>query len=415
MVVISGMVAFAQDFTLSLKKTDSIVYTNVFFASENTGYASGFRFNGAVGKEKGVVYKTINGGVSWTLIDTNQFPVTPAYFKTIFFLDENNGYVGGYTNQLYKTTDGGSTWQNLSNNLAFTPVFNNAEIRAIYFKNSNEGVVMSGNGEICRTDNGGQTWSKTYAPLGSSRIELKSLQFINNTNGFVWGQNTIGNFESIILKTNDSGLTWDTLWFGNSSNNKRPYFFGDSTLYAINNSGLIKSLDGGKTNTLLSAQYNTLSIIQHQFMDAQKGIIYNDRKIYRTLDSGATITEVKIDTNGVIKKPVFLNNQITRGLIIDGNIVLFNGFSIPSGMKEIATVDVNVFPNPVTDKILNINSLNDLIIDLYLTDINGKGTQLKVQQGATLQQVNLNNYPGGIYFLHITTAYKTKIVKIVVQ
>jgi hypothetical protein len=72
------------------------------------------------------VFKTINGGTSWTKI-TGNLPIANALptFVTINPNDENNAWItlSGYSsgNKVYMTNDGGATWINISGNLPNIP------------------------------------------------------------------------------------------------------------------------------------------------------------------------------------------------------------------------------------------------------------------------------------------------------
>jgi photosystem II stability/assembly factor-like uncharacterized protein len=76
----------------------NIVINSVYFVNSNLGFVCG---NG------GKVYKTIDGGVSWTL-SSNGLSTTD--LNSISFLDDNKGAVVGNNGSFYTTGDGGATW-----------------------------------------------------------------------------------------------------------------------------------------------------------------------------------------------------------------------------------------------------------------------------------------------------------------
>lgn len=144
------------------------------FPSRNIGYASGSR-NG--------VYKTTDGGLTWARI--SPFPalneaVNGSAFTSytgIYALDDNTVYVLGniFTTagfkRLYKTTDGGVTWTDISNNInTLLPVGN---MLNVMFHDQNNGYVIGSN-VIFTTTNGGNSWSMEVAPHGN----------LNNALGF---------------------------------------------------------------------------------------------------------------------------------------------------------------------------------------------------------------------------------------
>lgn len=134
------------------------------------GYAAGTR-NG--------VFKTADGGNTWT--DISPFPslnVAPAGFPNaavtytdIFSLDSNTVFVCGnmFTNEgvkrVYRTTDGGVTWTDITSNIPqINPVGN---LNAILMHDVNNGYVVAPGGVLMYTNNGGTSWTLDLAPIGS--------------------------------------------------------------------------------------------------------------------------------------------------------------------------------------------------------------------------------------------------------
>ena len=83
----------------------------IHFVDKNTGWAVGGNYT---------VLKTDNGGSSWTVHDVPGLDCW-CYFRSVYFSDENTGWIvgGGEKGVIYKTTDGGANWE--------TEMFNNVE------------------------------------------------------------------------------------------------------------------------------------------------------------------------------------------------------------------------------------------------------------------------------------------------
>jgi gliding motility-associated-like protein len=138
------------------------------FPSRNIGYAAGSR-NG--------IYKTIDGGSTWTSINpfpvVNQFPTgfpnTAIIYTEIMAVDNNTVFAVGnmFTStgikRVYKTIDGGSNWIDITSNIpALFPVGN---ITGVLFHDANNGYVMIGN-TIFKTSDGGTSWIMDISPTG---------------------------------------------------------------------------------------------------------------------------------------------------------------------------------------------------------------------------------------------------------
>lgn len=139
------------------------------FPSRNVGYVAGSR-NG--------VYKTTDGGITWTKINPfpalNEgpagFPSTYTSYTSIFALDDNTVFVLGniFTTagfrRLYKTTDGGATWTDISNNInTLLPSGNQLNV---LFHDQNNGYVCGSN-VLFVTNDGGANWRMEVAPHGN--------------------------------------------------------------------------------------------------------------------------------------------------------------------------------------------------------------------------------------------------------
>lgn len=148
-----------------VKKTSGTtsVISSVHFPDANTGYVN----SGTM------VYKTTNAGESWSALST--FNTTnDASINTVYFTSPTVGYVtggkpGGIGCLIYKTSDGGSTWtvSNLNWGYATYPIF---------FTDANTGYAGSV-GRIFKTTDAGLNWiPQPVALMSPSSIYFSSAQ-----------------------------------------------------------------------------------------------------------------------------------------------------------------------------------------------------------------------------------------------
>nr|HMS35226.1 hypothetical protein [Ignavibacteria bacterium] len=79
---------------------DAGTFNSVFFVNSNTGFVCG---------PSGRVYKSINGGVNWTLSNTG-ISAGNGTLNSVCFTDENNGTIVANSGSIFVTNNGGSTW-----------------------------------------------------------------------------------------------------------------------------------------------------------------------------------------------------------------------------------------------------------------------------------------------------------------
>jgi photosystem II stability/assembly factor-like uncharacterized protein len=155
---------------------------SIFFTSNDTGYTVG---------GTNIVYKTTNGGINWNAQQTN----SADGFRVVYFINQLTGVVGGYHSCIYRTTNGGMNWD--LKNTEYT-----GTIGSISFANEFTGYAVNAWLGMIKTTNGGNNWFY-ISSISSSRVF-----FINPNTGFAISGNKI-------LKTSNSGLSWDQVLLTN--------------------------------------------------------------------------------------------------------------------------------------------------------------------------------------------------------
>ncbi|MBI4646452.1 MAG: immunoglobulin domain-containing protein, partial [Bacteroidia bacterium] len=160
--------------------------------------------------EQGTIIKTTDGGINWTCIQSNTYQ----QLNSIYFVDSLIGYIGGYW-VLLKTTDGGNNWQFLTDDYY---------IKKVYFLNANNGFILWPVGQAAfKTTDGGINWTTMYLP--SSSYSMNSINFLDQTNGFLVGKYYYtdpisGNqyCRAALLETSDGGNSWSDITYQNIFN-----------------------------------------------------------------------------------------------------------------------------------------------------------------------------------------------------
>ena len=224
----------------SMPFVSSIAPKDMVFFGKDTGYISHF---------DNKIYKTINGGNSWNLVFDMMQMDLPS--KTTF-LSKEIGFALGYRfhanpdsnfHRLYKTTNGGQSWSEKIS--PFRPTsFGAARVSYLKMFNEQNGVVNyyppnNNIPQIHHTSNGGISWNPV--PIFFNYY-MDSPFFVNPTLGF--GMTHRGSF-TVILKTEDGGQNWydldtiETIRLSESSNlfyhkNKPVLFLDRANIFTSN-------------------------------------------------------------------------------------------------------------------------------------------------------------------------------------
>lgn len=171
----------------------------VQFVNDTLGWLSGYNLL----THQARLYRTTNGGQSWTLIAS---PPTGGIF---YFVDSRNGW--GVNNSvtapppygIVKTTDGGDSWTNVYPDTTAYGFY------ALQFLDGQNGWVIGGDtvAQIIKTTDGGSSWKKVALP--PSIMRPKCLFFLNPDTGWVGVTvRTPQGDQPAIIFTNDGGTNW---------------------------------------------------------------------------------------------------------------------------------------------------------------------------------------------------------------
>ncbi|MBE2278803.1 MAG: hypothetical protein IAE91_00290, partial [Ignavibacteriaceae bacterium] len=318
-------------------------HTSLKFTDDNTGFLTAITLSNT-----GILYKTINGGITWDSISTFAKPI-----YDVFFPDSTTGYVSG--TGVFKTDNGGAFF--------YTTMFESSQVRSIKGISKDTLFVLTQNGKVRRTNNGGADWT-TPLPSGTLSGNLTDFDISASFNSIIAssytdsifytinGGNSYQNMnfpilnlsflraiddsscfaidkQKLIFLSTDRGINWQISRF--SSNVSLPnsiisdlFILNDTSFFAVSDkSEFFRSsnlLYGWVrvVNNHLSYVPNTLVFLNGKY-GIQGGIRYNQSYFAITTDAGLNWNfNTSIFNNKMIK--IQSTTDLTCFLTTDGNI-----------------------------------------------------------------------------------------------
>ena len=373
--------------TINVGNATGLSIANITAVDANTAWVSVFPTSAALATQG--IYKTINGGTTWTKQTTAAY-TAPSFCNFVYFWDANNGVcmgdkLGNYY-EIYTTSNGGTTWTR-------TSLFNIATSTGDFGYTGS--FCVRGNtiwfgtdaGELMRSTNFGLNWTKITTPVldfggGTVTTQRAIYAFKDDTNGIIIKNNidaTNAVTSSVFYRSTNGGTSWTTV-------STTGFYNG-----AIDYAGTGMLVTGGSSGS--SA--------------AGFGSAYS-------LNDGTTW----INIDGIGKTSLnFLNASVGYGGgFTDANDSAVGGiykFNNALGTTNFVNNKFTTYPNPANTFVNISNNDNILISNIEITDLNGRIIKSVKIGNLNETQINVSDLNSGVYFMNISSDSGRAIKKFV--
>jgi len=234
--------------TLDFRDIDAINERTVYVLSIGTGTASR-------------IYKTTDGGNSWTLQFQNENP--KAFLDAMSFWDEQHGLVFGDSIDgkfdILLTENGGKLWSRIEPSRLPTALANEGAFAAsgtniALFRKTHAwiGTGAAGKARVLRTSDRGRTWQISDTPLAAGpSTGIFSIAFREEKHGVIVGGDYTkeSDAQNNLAFTSDGGATWRLGTGLHGFRSVVAYVPGEKgpALISIGPSGADYSIDNGRT------------------------------------------------------------------------------------------------------------------------------------------------------------------------
>lgn len=300
-----------------------------------------------------------------------------------------------------KTIDNGISWTNFSSS-----IMTGFKQKELIMVNDTTGYV-SGNFSY-------QSQGRLYKLIPNESIEIfewdtlyfteTNIEFPNSNKGFVVMKDT--NQVSHLLRTNDSGVTWDIVLSSATSELTTISFPDSLTGYICSADGEIHKTTNGGNNWQQIISPTTKKINSVDFINDSVGYIAcNSGEIYRTIDGASSWrNECSGITSNLIKvKMVDINTAYCTS---ENGALLKNGHVLST---ELSSSSMIIYPNPATTFISIFLPNNEIIRNAKFYDINGKLVLTE-----DFNKVDISILNSGVYIVKAHSSensYTSKFVK----
>ncbi|WP_418509304.1 YCF48-related protein [Corallibacter sp.] len=398
-----------------LDNTGGQRFDDVFFLTETTGWAA----NGYYA----AVYKTIDGGQTWTE-QLNQSDLGGNYyFRNIEFLNANIGFLGTLNGKIFSTDNGGTTWTeitNISPNPAAICGFSAVGNSTIY----GCGAYFTPAYVIKSTDSG-LSWD--YIDMSAYADALVEIKFITENIGFAAGNNSSG---ATILKTIDGGQNWTEIYNSNIAgeyvwklqvlDSNTDVLFGAIESVAPNPGKLIKTTNGGISWSSNNAPETSIQAVG--FINENTGWMGGHTTgFHQTNDGGQTWTNLNTGSN------------LNRIFVINSSLAYASGTSIYKFTDETLSIknsvnspskslNIQLKNNPVKDNLafsIYYPTSDNILIELY--DSKGRFVKKLCRERILKNDIiKAYSFPvdelnSGVYFVNFHNNFQRKSLKFVKQ
>lgn len=295
-------------------------------------------------------------------------PLSTSISESFFDVESVNAdvsYVVGDNGKMFKTTNGGLSWSPVTSGSVFS-------IYDAEFLTEQLGWVCGNGGMVMKTSTGGNVWSQQS--LGSS-IELYEINFLGSLVGVVAGQNT-STFEAVLFFTSDGGNIWTPLTAPSGMENIIDIeFISTTTGYVLDEYGLYYTTNGGLNWTPVSVPASYAMFCIEMFDAAHGWISGAEGSVFYTSNGGADWIPQTTPCTSMLKSISIVDVNTAficgyNGTIISttnaGSDWIANVVPVTSALYSICAVDANyVWSCGENGQILRLSTGTDLLLEDY--------------------------------------------------
>lgn len=386
--ITANLPKFHRDTTIINDGADTIIarISGITFLDNNHGWiCTSHPFDG----DSSAVLETIDGGLTWT---EHKVPLAGA---DIHMIDEQTGYFGAQNGFIYKTTDGAKTW--ILHGLLSAPLYD----LGFPPRPAQTGYAGGKNGRMA-----------ILTPQGVSPLDLGlngnvyCIDFPSEERGYA-----LLDYQMIIFYQNEE---WHVEASYPFSSKDWIYFLNDTLGWCVGEMFLKTTvgIDWFRTDP---GYLQSGAMMGVHFTDENNGwAVGTQGQIAYSSDGGNDWTPLEHNLSDALLTGVLFTSP-DHGYIIGGEKTILKYGSV-SAISEAGRPAVQVYPNPVSDKLRIKNDEKRMIERVEILDLFGK-TLFSGEYMSSQGEINLDvgDLARGIYMCRIYSGSSMEAIKVIRQ
>jgi photosystem II stability/assembly factor-like uncharacterized protein len=248
----------------------------------------------------GELYRTVDGGRSFTLVDVRNV-------LAVDFASATRAVTVGNDGETQLSNDGGATFSRLGSRL--DGVF--GTLTRVRATSTSVAHAIGESGAVIRTTDGGESWANVGVPTGTS---LTDLWFATTSVGYAL------DFTGGLFRTENGGGSWSILDTGTNRAPNGVFAADASHVYLIGPRGVLRSDDGGET-----FERHTHRVIRNRTLAEadQAGsavVFWGPRVIALSTNDGSSWRHIDRPTRSEVRHVDFVSSRVGYVLEQSGRI-----------------------------------------------------------------------------------------------
>ena len=314
------------DNQIGLGVSDSGIYKTidggVTFTLVKSGFAESVKYLSntiAVGVVDNIFVRSTDGGENWIAGNSAEGR------NNLVKIDENvllawgrTGTFPDYDDRIFRSTDGGQSWNDLGEILTASTYYGSFAFAVTSPQNI---VATDGSGNLYHSSDAGSNWTQTFINPGNI------LPFYLGSAVPVFTDAQVGYFgygPGFIIKTTDGGASWFQISSGTGQSLNDIDRFNSGKLIAVGDNGTVLTNLGGTSKWMLQPAISQYDIKAVQIVSSSEVVLVDEiGQVYKSTNAGDTWTAA-----GAIPPNLSPAEDIQFTTILDG-WVIGQGFDPP--------------------------------------------------------------------------------------